>query len=83
MCHTYMPEREVAVCSAYEGQQARNTCPELRIFFSLGITWYFLHVHGHVLLINVHRYVGNDGSFHIRMCREVTNQHVILSSSTE
>ena len=29
-----MPEREVAVCSADEGQQARNSCPELRIFFS-------------------------------------------------
>ena len=30
-----MPEREVAVCSADEGQQARNSCPELRIFFLL------------------------------------------------
>ena len=39
-----MSEREVAVCSADEGQQARNSCPELHIFFSLGITWYFLHV---------------------------------------
>ena len=30
-----MPEREVAVCSADEGQQARNSCPELCIFFLL------------------------------------------------
>ena len=30
-----MPEREVAVCSADEGQQARNSCPELHIFFLL------------------------------------------------
>ena len=30
-----MPEREVAVCSADEGQQARNSCPELPIFFLL------------------------------------------------
>ena len=28
----------------HEGQQARNSCPELPIFFSsLAITWYFLH----------------------------------------
>ena len=27
-----MPEREVVVCSADEGQQARNSCPELHIF---------------------------------------------------
>ena len=39
-----MPEREVEVCSADEGQQAPNSCPELHIFFSLGIKWYFLHV---------------------------------------
>ena len=30
-----MPERKVAVCSADEDQQARNRCPELRIFFLL------------------------------------------------
>ena len=30
-----VPEREVAVCSADEGQQARNSCPELQIFFLL------------------------------------------------
>ena len=29
-----MPEREVVVCSADEGQQAWNSCPELPIFFS-------------------------------------------------
>ena len=36
-----MPEREVAVCSADEDQQARNSSPELRIFFLLAS-------HGHV-----------------------------------
>ena len=30
-----VPEREVVVCSADEGQQARNSCPELPIFFFL------------------------------------------------
>ena len=30
-----MPEREVAICSADEGQHARNSCPELRFFFLL------------------------------------------------
>ena len=35
-----MPEREVVVCSADDGQQARNSCPELHIFF-IGITWFF------------------------------------------
>ena len=39
-----MPEREVVVCSADDGQQARNSCPELHIFF-IGITWFFLHVY--------------------------------------
>ena len=39
-----IPEREVGVCSADEGQQARNSCPELPSF-SLGITPYFLHVY--------------------------------------
>ena len=34
-----MPEGEVAVCFADEGQQARNSCPEFHFFFSLGTTW--------------------------------------------
>ena len=43
-----MPEREVGVCSADEGQQALNSCPELCIF-SLGITWYYLLMYIHTL----------------------------------
>ena len=39
-----MPEREVAVCSADEGQQARNSCPELPIFFLLASHGVLLHV---------------------------------------
>ena len=39
-----MPEREVAVCSADEGQQARNSCPELRFFYLLASHGILLHV---------------------------------------
>ena len=39
-----MPEREVAVCSADEGQQAQNSCPELCIFFLLVSHGVLLHV---------------------------------------
>ena len=41
-----MPEREVAVYSADEGQQARNSCPELRIFFLLashGVLFFYMY----------------------------------------
>ena len=49
-----MPEREVTVCSADEGQQARSSCPELRIFFSLSITWSntFMGMIGHATCCN-------------------------------
>ena len=39
-----VPEREVVVCSADEGQQARNSCPELRIFFLLASHGILFHV---------------------------------------
>ena len=38
-----VPEREVVVCSADEGQQARNSYPELRIFFLLASHGLLLH----------------------------------------
>ena len=40
-----MPEREVTVCSADEGQQAKKQLSRAPHLFSLGITWYFLHEH--------------------------------------
>ena len=43
-CQLYklvMPEREVVVCSAVEGQQAQNSCPELLIFFLLASHGFF------------------------------------------
>ena len=41
-----MPEREFAVCFADEGLQARNSCPELPIFFLLASHGLLLHVSG-------------------------------------
>ena len=38
-----MPEREVGVCFADEGQQTRNSCPELPIFFLLASHCLLLH----------------------------------------
>ena len=40
-----MPEREVAVCSADEGQRGRNRCPDLRIFYLLASHGILLHVY--------------------------------------
>ena len=48
-----MPEREVVVCSADEGQQARKQLSRAPHLFSLGITWFFLHEHLYTYMSSV------------------------------
>ena len=78
-----MPEREVAVCSADEGQQARNSCPELRIFFLLASHGVLLHTYtigtvgSHIMGVHI-RTICTVGSHTVQVKRKYRYMVTVL-----